>query len=383
MKIENHIREILQLHEYAMSIGKSLDYEASCDQFLKLLLKRKNFNAAWIIEISDSTFKTSYAIPKGENSNSFLVKKVIELLNSINNSILTADYKTISLVAPIKIEKGNTAIFNLNEQVFLFIYSKKDNISNKDIAQLQPIMNKFSTHLKACNAFNEQEMLLHNLEVQNQELNDYAHIVSHDLKSPLRSIDALINWMQEDYNEILDEKGKENFELINQHLEKMDNLIDGILRYSSIDKNAGNEELIDLNKLIKEITSILPIPDYIEIEYKDLPKIKADYFKIQQLFQNLICNAAGSIKKEKGLVQVISEDKGDYWLFSIKDNGKGIEKRYFDKIFEVFQKLETNSNSTGIGLSIVKKVVNFYKGRIWLESELNKGTTFYFTFEKK
>lgn len=266
----------------------------------------------------------------------------------------------------------------------LKLFNLNDNIEIKglelDGTKLVDYINNQASQLVDIN--NEQQKLLNELELQNQELNDYAHIVSHDLKSPLRSIDALLNWLREDYDEVLDEKGKEKLRLIETHLEKMDNLIDGILRYSSIDKHAGSEETINLAKVIKEIISILPIPNHIEIEVQELPEIEADYFKIQQLFQNLICNAAGSIDKPNGLIQVTSEENEDYWLFSVKDNGKGIDEKYFDKIFQVFQKLETQSTSTGIGLSIVKKVVNFYKGRIWLESELGKGSTFFFTISK-
>ena len=104
--------------------------------------------------------------------------------------------------------------------------------------------------------------------------------------------------------------------------------------------------------------------------------------KLQQLFQNLISNAVKFIDKDKGLIQIDFKEEKDHFEFSIKDNGMGIEKKFFDKIFKIFHSLNKNKESTGIGLSIVKKIVDLHEGKIWLESELEKGTTFYFTLKK-
>lgn len=227
-----------------------------------------------------------------------------------------------------------------------------------------------------------QEKLLDELALQNQELNDYAHIVSHDLKSPLRSIEALVSWLKEDYANAIGEEGTKQIELIVSNLEKMDALISGILSYSTIDKDQSTARNLDLNEIVKETINLLNIPPQIHIKVHHLPNITADRFKIQQLFQNLICNAACSIDKPNGEIQVIARELDNEHQFEIKDNGKGIHSDYFEKIFQVFQKLENDSNSTGIGLSIVKKIVTYYGGKIWLDSELGKGTTFYFTLPK-
>jgi light-regulated signal transduction histidine kinase (bacteriophytochrome) len=225
----------------------------------------------------------------------------------------------------------------------------------------------------------DQELLVKELALQNQELNDYAHIVSHDLKSPLRSIEALVSWLKEDYGDAIGEEGKTQIGLIVTHLEKMDALITGILNYSSIDKEVRTERKIDLNILVKETVDLMHLPEHITINVHKLPTILADRFKIQQLFQNLIGNAVSSIDKPKGVVEVIARNLDDVFQFEIKDNGKGINQAYFHKIFQVFQKLENDSESTGIGLSIVKKIVQFYDGKIWLDSAEGVGTTFYFT----
>ncbi|PRP66219.1 sensor histidine kinase [Nonlabens agnitus] len=227
-----------------------------------------------------------------------------------------------------------------------------------------------------------QERLLKELALQNQELNDYAHIVSHDLKSPLRSIEALVSWLIEDYESELGTAGKQQIDLIVTHLEKMDALIQGILSYSSIDKEDRKEHAIDLNKLVAETVELLHVPSHIKVKIHTLPTITADRFKIQQLFQNLLGNAVDNMDKMNGRIDVIARKLDQGIQFEIKDNGKGIHRDYFGKIFQVFQKLEDDSVSTGIGLSIVKKIVNFYDGTIWLDSEVDKGTTFYFTLPK-
>ncbi len=224
-----------------------------------------------------------------------------------------------------------------------------------------------------------QELLLAELASQNQELNDYAHIVSHDLKSPLRSIEALVSWLKEDYGEAIGDEGKTQIERIVTHLEKMDALITGILNYSSIDKEVRTDRHIDLNKLVKQTVDLMHLPEHIQVKVYNLPTIRADRFKIQQLFQNLIGNAVTSIDKPKGAIAIIARDLDKGYQFEIRDNGKGINPAYFEKIFQVFQKLENETPGTGIGLSIVKKIVYFYGGKIWLDSEEHIGTTFYFT----
>ncbi|WP_103071572.1 sensor histidine kinase [Aquimarina sediminis] len=230
----------------------------------------------------------------------------------------------------------------------------------------------------------QRELLLKDLEKSNKELNDYAHVVSHDLKSPLRSVNTLINWIKESNDGKLETDTQKNLELIDQNIEKMDNLISGILEYSVIDDKTRNlESYIDLNDLIKEVTSLIHIPEHIKIDvHHTLPVIYADESRIKQVFQNLFTNAISAIDKDNGEITVFHEETIDFWKFGIKDNGKGISKKYHNKIFEIFQSLDDQKKSTGIGLSIVKKIVEFYNGKIWIESEEGLGTTFYLTLKK-
>ncbi len=230
----------------------------------------------------------------------------------------------------------------------------------------------------------QRNQLLSDLERNNQELKEYAYIVSHDLKSPLRSINALISWIKEDYETVFDKSGNRNIALIEKTLEKMEQLINGILDYSSIDRKQNQDTIIDFNCIVSDIINTIYVPKHINVVIKKtLPHIKADKIRIQQLFQNLISNAISYIDKEEGLVEIDYEDRNAYHVFSVKDNGIGIEKKHFKKIFKIFQSLNAHKDSTGIGLSIVKKIIDLYQGDIWLDSSPGKGTTFFFSLKKQ
>jgi len=380
--MHNHIIDILQLYEFAMSIGKTLNYKESCDSFLKLLLKRKHLNAAWILEQKDISYITKFSIPSKNQYYQNTNNNFPEFLKEISYCKKLDINDAIKEIAPIKLDSGNIVIFKLKEQGFLFLYSKQSNISDKDISQLEPVIHKFSIHIKACKAFEKQERLLKNLEDKNQELSDYAHMVSHDLKSPLRTIDTLSAWLKEDYTNKLDEVGKDHLNNLRSGVEKMDDLITGILEYSTIGKDKTDVFPVNLNAVLKDVLKMLYVPENIQIEFENLPTVYGDKLRLFQLFQNLISNAIKYNDKEKGLIKIKVLEEKDFWKFEIEDNGKGIEEKYFNKIFKAFEKLENTYDSTGIGLSIVKKIINVYEGNIWLTSQLGKGTTFHFTLKK-
>ena len=270
--------------------------------------------------------------------------------------------------------------------------SSQTNFFTKEhLKTLTTIANVIGTKLNSAisleqklNAEKEKGNLLRSLTKTNKELKDFAHIVSHDLKSPLRSMNAVLNWLQEDCESFLNESMRSQFDLLFRKIDKMDLLINGILSYASVDKVDRNVVTIDLNTIVKEVLEDIPSPsDKITVNKKTtLPKIKGDHFRLYQLFQNLISNALKYIDKEEKIITIDCKDRNDFWEISIKDNGIGIDKKYHSKIFEVFQMLEESDESSGIGLSIVKKIVNFYGGKVWLASKLNEGTTFFFTLPK-
>jgi signal transduction histidine kinase len=173
--------------------------------------------------------------------------------------------------------------------------------------------------------------------------------------------------------------------LLVNRVERMKNFIEGILQYSRVTRVKENYVEIDLNKIIKEIIELLSPPENIKIIVNtELPTIKGEIIYIEQIYQNLISNAIKFMDKPEGEINISCSSKEDFWEFSVSDNGAGIDEKYFNKIFMIFQTLQPRDKfeSTGIGLSIVKKIVETNGGKIWLESVINKGTTFYFTLPK-
>jgi PAS domain S-box-containing protein len=230
----------------------------------------------------------------------------------------------------------------------------------------------------------QKEALLQSLEKQNESLNEYAQIVSHDLKSPLRSMHTLITWIKGEEKNILTNQTKEYIALIEEKVEKMDYLIDGILTYSKIDSFEKTDELIDLNEIIDNIIQIIHIPKNFKVSIAHkLPIKKANRFRMQQLFQNLISNAILHNDKKEGIVVIDYSENEEAYIFSVQDNGPGIPEKYQSKIFQLFESYSSNNKSTGIGLTIVKKIVEKYNGKIWIESESGIGTTFFIQLPKE
>jgi signal transduction histidine kinase len=224
------------------------------------------------------------------------------------------------------------------------------------------------------------------LEGVNRELQEFAYVASHDLKAPLNGISRLAQWIVEDYREVIDAKGQEFLELLIGRVKRMNNLINGILEYSRVGRKNEQVEPIDLNSLVAEVIDILAPPERIQIAPEpDLPVILGDRTRITQVFQNLLDNALKFMDKPTGLITIRCVDAGSFWTFSVTDNGSGIDARHHERIFRIFQTITPRDEreNTGIGLSIVKKIVELYGGKIWVESELGKGSTFFFTFPKK
>ncbi len=223
------------------------------------------------------------------------------------------------------------------------------------------------------------------LEAANNELKDFAYVVSHDLKAPLRGISRLADWLTHDYADVVDEQGKDMAALLINRVKRMDNLIDGILEYSRIGRIVGEPGPIVLNTLLPEIIESLAAPEHIHIVIEhDLPVITGDRIRISQVFQNLLSNAIHYMDKAEGTILVRCTDDEMCWRFAVSDNGPGIEERHYERIFKIFQTLTSKDKheSTGVGLAIVKKIVEFYGGKIWLDSEVGQGSTFLFTFPK-
>ncbi|AUC15243.1 two-component sensor histidine kinase [Tenacibaculum sp. SZ-18] len=229
----------------------------------------------------------------------------------------------------------------------------------------------------------QKDLLLRNLEDQNQELNDYAHIVSHDLVTPIQNIETLVHLLEDDYSPVLDDRGKNKLKLISDNVHRIEILLNGIRDYSSIDKERITKSDLDLNKLIHDTLQEMKLCRSIQVKIiGKLPNLKAEKHSFKHLFSNLIENAVKFNDKVHKKVQIGFHECEESWRFYIKDNGKGIDEPYLKKVFKAFFKLQNDPKSAGLGLSIVKKVINLHEGKVWAESQINKGSTFFFELKK-
>jgi two-component system, sporulation sensor kinase E len=232
---------------------------------------------------------------------------------------------------------------------------------------------------------NLREELIKDLTESNDELSNYAHVVSHDLKTPLRSISAAMNWLKEDNQDKLDEMSLSYLEIVDESLIKMDKIISDTLRYSELKQKSGVDSEVDLNHmighLIKELNKSYPET---EIQIKgELPVLTINETKAIQIFQNILDNACKYRDPNRdSKIEIRCLNIFGFFEFQIEDNGIGIEKKHESRVFEIFQKLNNNQESNGVGMSIVKKIIDNYGGKIWFESEVGQGTTFKFNLPR-
>jgi signal transduction histidine kinase len=333
-------------------------------------------------EISNKMF-----IPAGEGIVGSVVKsKKSELVNDTSKDdryIVDDEMRFSEIVVPI-ISDG-IVIGVIDSEHKNKNYFKEEHIKTlESIASLVAIKLRTAVSIRERKKVEIQnEKLLRRLKNSNDELNEYAHTVSHDLKTPLQSIEALVSWIKLDNKENLDKATLQNIALIESTVETMDQLIINILKYSEVGTVIREEVDVDLNLILKKLKTVMVTSENITINIlSKLPKVKGDTTKFQQLFQNLISNAIKFNRGKKGIVEIDYIEKKSFHQFSVKDNGIGIAKKYHKQIFKIFESLNKSKDSSGIGLSIVKKIVDLYEGNIWLESKPNIGTTFYFTIKK-
>ena len=228
----------------------------------------------------------------------------------------------------------------------------------------------------------ELEQLNSELLSTNKELNDFAYVVSHDLKAPLRGIGSLASWLATDYGDVLDEEGRRQLELLLDRAKKMEGLIESILEYSRLGRIKGSIETVDAGALVENAVQMIGPPPTVSVTVLGrLPSIRCDRTRMQQVFQNLIGNAVKFIDKPVGVITVSCRDAGRMWEFAVADNGPGIDPRYHRQVFQIFQTLRDadDKDSTGIGLTLVKRIVEMHGGTVWVESEPGEGSTFFFT----
>ncbi|MCX7592346.1 MAG: ATP-binding protein [Fischerella sp.] len=230
----------------------------------------------------------------------------------------------------------------------------------------------------------ELAQLAHDLELSNAELKKFAYVASHDLQEPLNQVANYVQLLEMRYQDALDEDAKEFINYAVEGVSLMQTLIDDVLAYSKVDVQAIEFELTEVEKALERALANLRkriSETGAVITYDRLPTVMADGTQLMQLFQNLIGNAIKFRSDKTPEIHIGASRLEDEWLFSVRDNGIGIDPRFSDRIFVIFQRLHTRDEypGSGMGLAICKKIIECHRGRIWVESQLGEGATFYFT----
>lgn len=223
------------------------------------------------------------------------------------------------------------------------------------------------------------------LEDRNRELEQFAYVASHDLKAPLRAIANLSEWLEEDLQGQLSDDNQRQMDLLRGRVHRMEALINGLLAYSRVGRTQVPTETFAVEDLLEEVIDSLDPPASFTIQiHPEMPTITGKRLLLRQIFANLIGNAIKHHGRSDGVIQISVRDVGQMYEFAVADNGPGIAPQYHQKIFTIFQTLEARDTkeNTGIGLSIIKKIIDTEGGCIWLESQEEQGATFYFTWQK-
>jgi light-regulated signal transduction histidine kinase (bacteriophytochrome) len=225
---------------------------------------------------------------------------------------------------------------------------------------------------------------LEELASSNAELEQFAYVSSHDLQEPLRMITSYLQLLQKKYQGNLDDKADKYLHFAVDGASRMQNLINDLLEFSRVSTKNRELEPTNCKFILNQALSNLKLmirDNEVTISHGLLPEIMADSTQLIQVFQNLIINGIKFHGEETPKIRIAAEKKASEWVFSVQDNGIGIDPQYSERIFELFKRLHTREkySGTGLGLAICKRIVEGHGGRIWVESELGKGSTFYFT----
>ncbi len=224
------------------------------------------------------------------------------------------------------------------------------------------------------------------LRRRNAELDQFAYVTSHDLKAPLRGIANLSRWIEEDLKEAITPEVAGQFDLLRGRVNRMEALIDAILQYSRIDRTETPSETVDVRALLTEVIDLLSPPTRIAISVDDaMPTLHTPRLRLFQVFQNMLSNAIKHHDKPAATIHVGARTDGEWVEFSVRDDGPGIAPKFQERIWVIFQTLEARDKveSTGVGLALVKKIVEGQGGAVSVESEAGQGATFKFTWPNK
>jgi len=379
-------RNLSAVHIHSIELNRINSIEEISKSTLKLMLNNLGYkNSGFGVVKGDNIYfkknmgnRFNQILHLGEmNSKVMAVRtKETQFIEQSNNG---GSINISEICVPIKVDGEVFGVLTI-ENGDAIAFSEYD----KEI--LEMLSENIASSVTIINQKEKLKQNLHELEMKNRELDEYTYAVSHDLRAPCRSISAYIGFLLEESNE-LNDKQIEYLDRISDSTIRMQNLIEDLLLLSRINRKFTEIEPIDLNEIVREIEidydSIIKEKEAV-IEYEELPVINTQRVWIRQLLANLISNGIKFNKSTNPKVIINYEEHYDHHQFSVKDNGIGIDKENFDKIFKLFKRLHTEEEypGTGAGLTISRKIVESLGGKIWIESEKGVGSTFFITLPK-
>ncbi len=406
------------------SITQQLDINSLLETILQAVMERLGAKSAYLLVVQDDVLQLMAKGEKQENISVQLAED--QTLEALDLSLAIVNYvhhtgqllvlkdatregdfttdKTIKdrnlksiFCIPLIIKQQVLGVLYLENKLIAEVFTKEQIeltklLSSQAAIALQNTLllqqaRASETEIKQLNKTLEERVTQRTkaLNTANEELKNFAYVVSHDLKAPLRAINQLAGWISEDYASSFDAEGREQMQLLRSRARRMHDMIEGILQYSRVGRLHEQEELIDIAQLLEDVIRFLAPQPIISISLiGQFPVITGEKLRVFQVFQNLIDNAIKYNDKAQGEIEVSCLNNATEWIFYVADNGPGIAPQYQQKIFHLFQTLtaKDQSESTGIGLSLIEKIVHSWQGKIWLESDGVQGSKFIFSVPK-
>ena len=392
MKKENvHLEEVDSLVRIFQLVDRVFPFHLIINRELEIIQLGKNFKKIEENCEVGNSFSDYFEVIKPTSDTSFDA-----FLNNEGEAFI------LSLIKKELNFKGEVVVYE-KEGIVLFLGTPiisdgkmlmEHNISLADFAAYDSSPDYLFSIRAQENSYREIKNLVKELQSSkaklmrsNSSLNQFAYVASHDLQSPLRTVVSFAQLLEKKYGDSFDPVGKEYLDFIISGTKRMQLLINDLLEYGKVQQAKANFEIVDINDVIHQVILDLQYDlqkQNAKIEFLNLPAIYVNVTLIKQLFQNLISNAIKFRQIDDPIIHIEVEEKEGAWQFSVKDNGIGFKMEDGKKIFEIFQRAvsEGSYKGTGIGLAICKGVVERHKGKIWVESELLNGSTFYFTISK-
>ena len=283
------------------------------------------------------------------------------------------------LAVPVRGRRGDVL------GAILLAHSRPSAFDARDEQLLVSLAMLTGTATDSARLFREARELIRELEKSNRDLDQFAAVISHDMRAPLRGISNLAAWLEHDLGDRLDPRGREHLNLLRGRVHRLDDMIQGVLAYSRAGRNDGEPGDVDTGALVRESIELLAPPEKVSfVVAPDLPVVRSSRVPLQQVFMNLIANAIKHNHAAAPRVEIGLEPAPTAWEFFVRDNGPGIAPRYHAKIWGLFQTLRSRDvvDSTGIGLALVRKIVEAHGGHASIESDEGRGATFRFTWPK-